>query len=99
MAEHFASGNWHVKKGNEEEFVERWKEFLQWTHDTQKSLVSANLIRDERDPSHFISFAEWGDSAARDAWRDEPGFAERFAACRALCEDFYGGDYGRAVSV
>lgn len=99
MAEHFASGNWQVKKGNEDEFVKRWKDWLQWTRNTQKSLVGASLIRDVRDPSHFISFAEWEDAAARDAWKNDSGFPARFAACRSLCEDFYGGDYGRTVAI
>jgi hypothetical protein len=26
MAEHYASGTWHVKQGKEEEFIERWTE-------------------------------------------------------------------------
>ncbi|MGH2757872.1 MAG: antibiotic biosynthesis monooxygenase [Actinomycetota bacterium] len=96
---HFASGNWHVKKGEEEKFVERWTEFLRWTRETQPALVSASLIRDEKDPAHFVSFAEWKTSGGRDGWREAPGFSERFSACRALCDDFYGGDYGHLVAV
>src|SRR5918999_218938 len=99
MGDHFASGNWQVSKGKEGEFVERWTEFLGWARETQPSQVSASLIRDDNDSSHFVSFAEWSDSAGRSAWRQDPGFAERLSACRSLCEDFYGGDYDRVVAI
>ena len=93
MAEHYASGNWHVKKGNEGEFIERWNDFLQWTRKTQPQLVTARLIRDVADPSHFVSFAEWESTSGRDAWRNDPDFATHLMACRRLCDDFYGNDY------
>jgi heme-degrading monooxygenase HmoA len=99
MGDHFASGNWQVSKGKEGEFVERWSEFLGWARETQSSLVNASLIRDDNDSSHFVSFAEWSEAAGRSAWRQDPGFAERFNACRSLCEDFYGGDYDRVVAI
>lgn len=99
MGDHYASGNWHVSDGKEEEFVERWTEFLRWTRETQEAFGTASLIRDEKDPRHFISFADWKDPGARDAWRQSPGFMERFSACRELCDEFYGGDYRRAVTV
>ncbi|MDP9343863.1 MAG: antibiotic biosynthesis monooxygenase [Actinomycetota bacterium] len=99
MAEHFASGNWHVKEGKEAEFVERWTEFLQRTRKDHPGLESATLIRDEGDPRHFLSFAGWDDPQARAAWRQTPEFAEGFRASRELCDDFYGGDYQRAVVI
>jgi heme-degrading monooxygenase HmoA len=99
MAEHYASGNWHVKAGNEDDFVARWTEFLRWTREAHPGLADANLIRDRKDGLHFVSFVDWQDPAARDAWKQSAGFMERFTACRELCEDFYGGDYDRVVSV
>jgi len=99
MGEPMASGNWHVKEGKEQEFIERWQEFLGWTRDTQPGLVGASLMRDQADGAHFISDSEWKDADTRDAWRQEEGFAKGFAACRALCDDFYGGDYERVVAV
>jgi heme-degrading monooxygenase HmoA len=99
MADSFASGNWHVVQGKEEEFIERWTEFLQWTRSTQPALIGAGLIRDEGDPNHFVSFAQWADAPARNAWKNSEGFMERFSACRALCDDFKGSDYERIVTV
>ncbi len=99
MAEYYASGNWHVKEGEEQEFVERWTGFLQWTRKDHPALEAASLIRDQGDPRHFLSFASWEDPEARAAWKQSPEFAERFGACRELCDDFYGSDYERAVVI
>jgi quinol monooxygenase YgiN len=99
MGGHYASGNWHVKEEKEQEFVERWTEFLRWTRSAYPSLVSASLIRDQGDPRHFVSFADWGDAESRDAWKQVPEFIQRFTACRELCDDFYGSDYALAVSI
>jgi heme-degrading monooxygenase HmoA len=95
----YASGNWHVTGGKEEEFIERWKEFLGWTRKNHTGLIEASLIRDVSDPSHFVSFACWSDEASRDGWRDDPEFGSHFAACRSLCDDFYGNDYTRTVAI
>jgi heme-degrading monooxygenase HmoA len=99
VTEPFASGSWYVMQGKENEFVDRWTEFLTWTRKTQPALVEASLIRDEHDARHFISFARWQDAGARNAWKESPEFMERFTACRSLCEDFQASDYGRLVAI
>jgi len=87
-----------VREGAEDEFVSRWTDFLGWTRETQPGLVSARLLRDEQDPRHFVSFAEWQDPGARDGWRQRPEFSAKFAACRELCDEFYGSDYERTAA-
>lgn len=99
MADHYASGVWHVKQGNDEEFVQRWTEFLQWSRENYPSMVVANLLRDRGVAGRYMSFSEWTDDAARDAWKQAPEFKTRFGACAALCEDMHGADYDLAVSV
>jgi Uncharacterized enzyme involved in biosynthesis of extracellular polysaccharides len=99
MTEHYASGSWRVSEGKESEFRERWAEFLVWSRETTPGLVTARLLRDRGDPRHVVSFAAWTSAEAREAWRQNPGFAERFGACRALCDDVYGADYDCIVSV
>src|SRR5204863_2230708 len=54
MAEHYASGNWHVQEGKEDEFITRWTQFLEWTREDHPALESARLIRDAGDLRHFI---------------------------------------------
>jgi heme-degrading monooxygenase HmoA len=99
MGEYFASGNWQVTKGKENEFVDRWTEFLQWTRETQPELVSVRLVRRTEDPSHFVSFADWESAAARTSWKETSGFQDHLMACRSLCDQFDGGDYDRVVEL
>jgi quinol monooxygenase YgiN len=99
MAEHYASGTWQVKAGLEQEFVERWTEFLQWTRKDHPAMLAATLLRDRSVPGHFVSFAEWADEQSRSAWKESPDFAAHFGACRALCEHMTGSDYDREVSI
>jgi len=95
----YASGTWIVTKGREEEFVRRWTEFLQWTRSTFDELGTAQLIRDEESPGHFVSFATWKSVETLRDWRSRPEFAERLSACRALCDEFRGSSYTLAAVV
>ncbi len=89
----WASGNWTVTEGNEETFVARWQEFLEWTRAEATGFVSAHLVRDRKDPRHFISVAQWVSVDDTAAWRLLPGFGPRFSACRELCDDLHASDY------
>jgi|SRR5215211_2487104 len=95
----YASGNWRVSEGNEDQFVARWTEFLEWTRDSAKGFEEANLIRDAAHPLHFVSIARWADDASQQAWRELPEFGEKLGACRELCDDFQGGSFRRVVAV
>ena len=99
MADVYASGNWHVKKGKEKEFVERWSEFLQWTRKDHPAMQRAMLIQDEGDTSHFVSTSEWDSADAREAWKKSPAFAEKFGAAKALCEEMSSIDAQRRVTI
>lgn len=98
-AQHFASGSWQVANGKDAEFLERWKAFLEWTRDSSQGFVTAVLIQDVAQPSHYISVASWVSPEARTAWQSNPVFAERLGSCRRLCDDFSGGSYRLAVAV
>jgi heme-degrading monooxygenase HmoA len=99
MTNQYASGNWIVKQGSEQEFVARWTSFLEWTRDCAPGLQSASLIQDADDPRHFVSFATWESLKTLKAWRSQPEFAHKLAACRELCEDFRGSNYTVAAAV
>jgi heme-degrading monooxygenase HmoA len=99
VADHYASGNWHVKKGKEDEFVERWTEFLQWTRKDHTGLQHAQLIQDNDDKSHFVSTSEWDSVEARVAWKQSPEFAKMFGAAKALCDDMSSIDAERRVTI
>jgi hypothetical protein len=83
---HYASGNWRVKAGSEEEFIAR-------------RLRHRAPSAGSRRPSHFLSFSDWADAGSRDRWKAGPEFAKGMASCRELCDDFQGADYSQVVSV
>ena len=97
--EHYASGSWLVAAGNEDEFLARWRAFLEWTRDSMPGFRTARLIRDTDNPRHYISLAHWDSAEQRAAWKASPGFREKMGACRALCDDMSGSDYTEAVHI
>ncbi len=94
----YTSGNWIVREGNEETFLETWRTLA------EVSSASAGarqffLIRDSADPRHFISFGRWDDFESVSASRSRRSFLEAFRACQSLCEEFGGGDYEVVIAV
>lgn len=98
MITEYASGNWLVKSGSEDDFIARWTELLEWTRSNGPGLHSMQLIRDREDDRHFVSFASWESLEALERWRSHPEFAVRLSACRALCEEFRGSNYTLAAT-
>jgi heme-degrading monooxygenase HmoA len=95
----FASGNWFVSEGNEDEFVARWTDFLEWTRDNADGFRGASLLRSRREQGRFVSIAQWEDYSNQEGWRAKPEFAEKFGACRELCDDVQAGSFERVVSI
>src|SRR4029453_9772591 len=97
MADSYASGDWHVKAGNEEEFLARWREFLEWTRGTADGFGGAVLLRDSSDPNHFVSMAEWASAQAQEGWRSLPDFPQKLGACREVCDEMRGAPFERGI--
>jgi len=87
------SGDWLVKAGQEEAFVQQWTTFAKCSAADAAGSRSFHLIQDEKNPQHFISFGEWGNTAAIDAWRAMPEFQKFFSRCRELCETVKAGNF------
>ena len=60
MAETYTNGVWHVKDGEEDAFVEAWREFASWGH-TWPGCGTLRLVRDRHQPSRYMSFRPWGE--------------------------------------
>lgn len=99
LGTHFTSGNWIVKEGKEKEFIEAWTEFVRWSTSTFDEFQSADLIQQDDDSRHFISFGLWTDASAVPNWRGHPEFPERMSGPRSLCDEFAGLDYKVVSSV
>lgn len=87
MTETYTSGLWMVKPGEEDAFVEAWKEFVRWASEMPGS-GTFRLVRDRDQPSRFMSFAPWESFEAQHSWKEKPEFRERIMRVRQHCEDF-----------
>ena len=87
MPDPYSQTTWTVKPGHEEEFVQRWREFADWSA-VQGLRSSAKLFRDVERPCTFLSFGPWESFEAQQAWKDDPDFKERIMRVRQHVEDF-----------
>lgn len=78
---------WHVRPGREEEFVDRWREWVDWSGH-EGFAAQALLLRDLESPQKFVSFGPWESAAAVRNWRTLPGYAERVARLSEVVESF-----------
>ncbi len=87
MAKPYTHTSWVVKEGRESEFVERWRDWADWTR--RQGLASqAMLLRDVDDPQRFISFGPWESVQAVSSWRAQAGYQERVAKLREVVDHF-----------
>ncbi len=77
---------WRVKAGREDEFVERWAEWIDWSH-REGLREHALLLRDAESPQTYVSFGPWEDVEAVQMWRSLPGYQERVARLREVLEE------------
>ena len=94
----YASGRWLVNPGSEDEFIERWTTFTQWSLDNVPEAQSYVLLRDSAEPRRFLSIGTFESHEAVSQWREKPEFTELRDACRELCEEFEPHDYTVAAT-
>jgi heme-degrading monooxygenase HmoA len=86
-SENYTHTVWHVQAGREDEFVARWREWVEWSH-RQGLEAPALLLRDLESPQTFISFGPWVSAAAVRSWRALPGYQERVARLQEVVDGF-----------
>ena len=87
MTETYSHTTWKVKPGMEDEFVERWSEWVEWSH-LQGLGARATLLRDVESPGTFISYGPWASFDAVKSWRGLSGYHERVARLQEVVESF-----------
>jgi heme-degrading monooxygenase HmoA len=87
MTETYTNGVWRVKPGEEDAFVQAWKEFVTWASGMPGS-GTFRLVRNVDEPGTYMSFAPWESHEAQQAWKELPEFRERIGRVRAHCDDF-----------
>ena len=92
MSETYTSGTWTVKPGEEDAFIQEWRDFVTWASSFSGS-GEFRLVRDLDRPSSYLSIAPWESFEAQQAWKEQPEFRERIMRVRAHCEDFQPSTY------
>jgi quinol monooxygenase YgiN len=83
----FTSGEWRVKKGKEDAFVEAWASFADWSAQNGWGAERPYLLQDAGDARRLVSFGAWKDEEQVASWRALPEFQEFLGRARELCED------------
>lgn len=83
----YTSGDWHVKSGREQQFVDAWREMAEWSTTEYGPNGWAELLRDKEDPARFRSVGTWPDERAVAEWRASDGFKQRLVKIRELLEE------------
>jgi len=78
---------WRVKPGREDDFVERWAEWADWSH-LEGLHEDALLLRDLESPQTFVSFGPWASIDVIRGWRARPGYQERVERLREVLDSF-----------
>jgi heme-degrading monooxygenase HmoA len=95
----YSSGEWLVREGSEQEFIERWNSFIQWTLNDVSGAVSFVLVRSTEEPRKFLSLGAWESQEAQETWREMPQMQVMLGHCRALCDEFHTDRYTLAASL
>jgi heme-degrading monooxygenase HmoA len=94
----YTLGVWKVQPGKEDEFVEAWHSFGQWT--VESGFEShGTLLRDRADPSRFVSFGPWRSVEDAERWRSHPEFVRHLARIESTLESFEPSTFDIVLSV
>ncbi|HLG08541.1 MAG TPA: antibiotic biosynthesis monooxygenase family protein [Gaiellaceae bacterium] len=87
MTEVYTTGSWKPFPGEEDAFLEAWKEFAGWASGLPGAGRGA-LARDLRDPERFVSFMAWRDLESVRAWKGSPEFKPRMSRVQKHIDKF-----------
>lgn len=93
----FTAGEWRVKPGNEEAFIEAWGSFAAWCQENGWGPEPPYLLQSSAEPTRFLSFGAWENEEQVDTWRQLPEFQEFLGKARELCEEVVPGNYRLAA--
>jgi heme-degrading monooxygenase HmoA len=94
----YSSGEWLVRAGCEEDFIESWTNLAQWSMNNAPGAESVVLVRSTEEPRRFLSLGGWENQEAQQAWREMPEMQKLLSQCRELCEEFEFHQYMLAAS-
>jgi heme-degrading monooxygenase HmoA len=85
---YYSTGSWQPFAGQEEQFLDAWKEFAGWAVGLPGAAGEPVLTRDLRAPERFISFMPWESLEAIQGWKAHGEFKERMSRVQAFVDAF-----------
>ena len=79
----WATGEWHIEPGREDEFMAAWVDLVAWSKGAFPGR-QALLLRSREEPGVFLSVASWPNDDQWAGWREVPGVEERIDALLRL---------------
>lgn len=96
----YTLGVWHVRPGQEAEFVQAWKELgAVFMHLPQPPGGKGTLIQSLTDPTLFYSFGPWRNLQDIQAMRSNQQAQEGIARLRELCTEAMLGNFRLVAEV
>ncbi len=86
MAKGFTVYSWTVKRGQERQFVEAWKNFAKWVTRQTGSERSTRLFRDLDSMGHFLSVDSWENEESLRMFLKETEYGHRVEALRKFLD-------------
>jgi heme-degrading monooxygenase HmoA len=83
----YTLGTWQVKPGEEQQFVDAWREMATRTAGDFPG-ATAVLLRDRDDPTLFISVGPWESTEQIERWRGSETFSTGVGSIRAHLTGF-----------
>jgi heme-degrading monooxygenase HmoA len=88
MSTLYTCADWVIREGREDEFVDLWTEFVDWSATETDAALGGMLLRDSSDPRRFFSIGPWRSAEEAHEWFRRPDLQERSAPLREVAERF-----------
>jgi len=88
MSDVYTYADWVIREGREDEFVQAWTEFVDWSATETDAALGGLLLQDSSDPRRFISIGPWRSAEEAYEWFRRPDLEERSLPLREVAEKF-----------
>ena len=88
MSTVYTYADWLIHDGRQDEFVEIWTEFVDWSAGETDAALGGLLLQDSSDPRRFISIGPWRSAPEAHEWFRRPDLEERSMRLREVAERF-----------
>jgi hypothetical protein len=96
---YYTLASWHIKEGQEGEFLRVWKEELAPAFLSVSSTTKGTLIQSLDDPRQFYSFGPWESLEKMQAARSDPRAREAIGKLISLCDEAKPGPFRVVMSI